>query len=65
MARVKTARTTRARHKKVLKMAKGYYGAKRDLYSVHAGRIYAAILILSISLERKTPSFGWSTYLEF
>ena len=28
MARVKTARTTRARHKKVLKMAKGYFGAK-------------------------------------
>ena len=28
MARVKTARTTRARHKKVLKQAKGYYGAK-------------------------------------
>ena len=28
MARVKTARTTRARHKKKLKRAKGYYGAK-------------------------------------
>ena len=28
MARVKTARTTRARHKKVLKMAKCYFGAK-------------------------------------
>ena len=28
MARVKTARTTRARHKKILKLAKGYYGAK-------------------------------------
>ena len=28
MARVKTARTTRARHKKILKQAKGYYGAK-------------------------------------
>ena len=28
MARVKTARTTRARHKKVLNRAKGYYGAK-------------------------------------
>ena len=27
MARVKTARTTRARHKKVLKQANGYYGA--------------------------------------
>ena len=28
MARVKTARTTRARHKKVIKQAKGYFGAK-------------------------------------
>ena len=32
MARVKTARTTRARHKKVLKQAKGYYGAKHYRY---------------------------------
>ena len=30
MARVKTARTTRARHKKVIKQAKGYYGAKHS-----------------------------------
>ena len=28
MARVKTAKITRKKHKKVLKMAKGYYGAK-------------------------------------
>ena len=28
MARVKTARTTRARHKKILKQAKGYFEAK-------------------------------------
>ena len=28
MARVKTAKITRKRHKKVLKHAKGYYGAK-------------------------------------
>ena len=28
MARVKTGRTTRARHKKILKQAKGYFGAK-------------------------------------
>lgn len=28
MARVKSGMTTRARHNKVLKMAKGYYGAK-------------------------------------
>jgi len=32
MARVKTARTTRARHKKVLKQAKGYFGAKSIRY---------------------------------
>lgn len=28
MARVKSGRTTKARHKKILKQAKGYYGAK-------------------------------------
>ena len=32
MARVKTARTTRARHKKILKQAKGYFGAKSKLF---------------------------------
>jgi large subunit ribosomal protein L20 len=32
MARVKTARTTRARHKKLLKQAKGYFGAKSIRY---------------------------------
>ena len=29
MARVKSAIATRARHKKVLKQAKGYFGAKQ------------------------------------
>ena len=32
MARVKTAKITRARHKKVLKQAKGYFGAKHYRY---------------------------------
>ena len=32
MARVKTARITRKKHKKVLKQAKGYYGAKHYRY---------------------------------
>ena len=32
MARVKGALRTRKRHKKVLKLAKGYYGAKSKLY---------------------------------
>ena len=32
MARVKSAMRTRARHKKILKLAKGYRGAKSKLY---------------------------------
>ena len=34
MARVKRAVTAKARHKKVLKQAKGYYGARRKVYRV-------------------------------
>ena len=34
MARVKGGVRTRARHKKVLKLAKGYFGAKSKLYRV-------------------------------
>ena len=34
MARVKRGVTARARHKKVLKMAKGYYGARSRVYRV-------------------------------
>jgi len=34
MARVKRSVTARARHKKVLKKAKGYYGARRTVYRV-------------------------------
>ena len=32
MARVRTGATTKARHKKVLKAAKGYWGSKHRLY---------------------------------
>jgi len=34
MARVKGAVRTRARHKRVLKLAKGYFGAKSKLYRI-------------------------------
>ena len=34
MARVKRGVTTHARHKKVIKSAKGYYGARKNLYTV-------------------------------
>jgi large subunit ribosomal protein L20 len=32
MARVKTGKTNRARHKKILKLAKGYWGGKSRLF---------------------------------
>ncbi|NLC67382.1 MAG: 50S ribosomal protein L20 [Clostridiaceae bacterium] len=34
MARVKGGKRTRARHKKVLKLAKGYFGAKSKLFRI-------------------------------
>lgn len=34
MARVKRGVTTHARHKKVTKAAKGYYGARKNLFTV-------------------------------
>ena len=34
MARVKRGVTAHARHKKLLKLAKGYYGARRKVYRV-------------------------------
>ena len=34
MARVKGALSTRKRHKKILKLAKGYRGAKSKLYRI-------------------------------
>ena len=34
MARVKRGVVAKARHKKVLKQAKGYYGARRKVYRV-------------------------------
>ncbi|SMG62709.1 Ribosomal protein L20, partial [methanotrophic bacterial endosymbiont of Bathymodiolus sp.] len=34
MARVKRGVTARARHKKILKQAKGYYGARSRVYRV-------------------------------
>ena len=44
MPRVKTGTVTRARHKKVMKQAKGYFGSKHRLYKtakeqvMHSGK---------------------------
>ena len=39
MTRVKNSVTTRARHKKVLKAAKGYFGSKHRLYRTANGQV--------------------------
>ena len=57
MARVKTARTTRARHKKILKQAKGYYGAKSKLFKVANQAIMKSMTYAFIGRKRKKRDF--------
>ena len=55
MARVKKGVNAHKRHKKVLKMAKGYYGAKnkkRDYRKLWIARINAAARMNDISYSR-------------
>ena len=42
MARVKRGVTTHARHQKVIKAAKGYYGARKNLFTVAAQAVEKA-----------------------
>ena len=55
MARVKTARTTRARHKKVLKMAKGYYGAKSTRFRMAKQAVMKSLNYAYIGRRLKKP----------
>ena len=57
MARVKTARTTRARHKKVLKMAKGYYGAKRYRFRMAKQAVMKSGMYAYIARKDKKSNF--------
>ena len=43
MARVKRGVTTHARHQKVIKAAKGYYGARKNLFTVATQAVEKAI----------------------
>lgn len=54
MARVKKAVNARKKHKKVLKLAKGYYGAKSKLYrpANQAVMKFPNMLTLDVNLER-------------
>ena len=57
MARVKTARTTRARHKKVLKQAKGYYGAKHYRYRMAKQAVKKSGMYAYIGRKDKKSNF--------
>ena len=57
MARVKTARTTRARHKKVLKQAKGYFGAKRYRYRTAKQAVMKSGMYAYIGRKDKKSNF--------
>lgn len=57
MARVKTARTTRARHKKVLKRAKGYYGAKHYRFRMAKQAVMKSGMYAYVGRKDKKSNF--------
>ena len=57
MARVKTAVTTRARHKKVLKRAKGYYGAKHYRFRMANQAVMKSGMYAYIGRKDKKSNF--------
>ncbi len=57
MARVKTARTTKARHKKVLKQAKGYYGAKHYRYRMAKQAVMKSGMYAYVGRKDKKSDF--------
>ena len=57
MARVKTARTTRARHKKVIKQAKGYYGAKHYRYRMAKQAVMKSGMYAYVGRKDKKSNF--------
>ena len=57
MARVKTAKITRARHKKVLKQAKGYYGAKHYRFRMAKQAVMKSGMYAYIGRKDKKSDF--------
>ena len=57
MARVKTARTTRVRHKKVLKQAKGYFGAKSIRYRMAKQAVMKSGMYAYVGRKDKKSNF--------
>lgn len=57
MARVKGALTTRKRHKKVLKLAKGYRGAKSKLFRTANEAVMKSLVYAYIGRKQKKRDF--------
>ena len=57
MARVKSARTTRARHKKIIKQAKGYYGAKSIRFRVANQAVMKSLRYAYVGRKDKKSNF--------
>lgn len=57
MARVKTARITRKKHKKILKQAKGYYGAKRYRFRMAKQAVMKSGMYAYIARKDKKSNF--------
>ena len=57
MARVKTAVITRKKHKKVLKMAKGYYGAKSTRFRMAKQAVMKSLQYAYVGRKLKKRDF--------
>lgn len=57
MARVKGAVRTRARHKKILKLAKGYFGAKSKLFRIANQAVMKSLVYAYRDRKNKKRSF--------
>ncbi len=56
MARVKRGVTARARHKKILKQAKGYYGARSRVYRVAFRLLSKLVSMLTVTVVNVSVS---------
>ncbi len=57
MARVKGALATRKRRKKILKLAKGYFGAKSKLYKTANEQVMKSLVYAYIGRKQKKRDF--------
>ncbi|VEC52259.1 50S ribosomal protein L20 [Escherichia coli] len=56
MARVKRGVIARARHKKILKQAKGYYGARSRVYRVAFQAVIKLVSMLTVTVVNVSVS---------